>query len=69
MWTYGAPSFGPDALDPELTLEAFLARLRQHHGEIKGILTRGTAVAGIGDDASRAPELPGGAKPAIMAAR
>ena len=40
---------GPDALDPDLTLEVFGQRLRRHHGEIKGILTNQTFVAGIGN--------------------
>ena len=39
----------PDALDPDLTLEVFLQRLRPLRGEIKGILTRGEAVGGIGN--------------------
>jgi len=39
----------PDALDPNLTVEAFLERLRPFRGEIKGILTRGEAVGGIGN--------------------
>jgi len=40
---------GPDALDPDLTLERFLERLRPFRGEIKGVLTRGGCVAGIGN--------------------
>ncbi len=40
---------GPDALDPALTREAFLERLRHFQGEIKGVLTRGACVAGIGN--------------------
>ena len=40
---------GPDALDPDLTLECFLDRLRPFRGEIKGVLTRGACVAGIGN--------------------
>jgi len=40
---------GPDALDPELTLDRFRERLRRHHGEIKGILTNARFVAGIGN--------------------
>ena len=38
---------GPDAL--EVTRENFRARLHSYRGEIKGILTRGTFVAGIGN--------------------
>jgi len=45
----GYASLGPDALDPTLTPKAFLDRLRRHRGEIKGILTRGRLVAGIGN--------------------
>ncbi len=40
---------GPDVLDEPLSLEDFTARLRRFTGEIKGILTRGTLVAGIGN--------------------
>jgi formamidopyrimidine-DNA glycosylase len=40
---------GPDALDPRLDLSAFVARLRPHRGEIKGILTKQKVVAGIGN--------------------
>ncbi len=45
----GMADLGPDALDPALTLERFLERLRPHRGEIKGVLTRERAVAGIGN--------------------
>lgn len=45
----GLGETGPDALDPALTAEAFMERLRRHHGEIKGILTRGDVAAGIGN--------------------
>jgi formamidopyrimidine-DNA glycosylase len=38
---------GPDAL--EISLEDFRARLRPFGGEIKGVLTRGEFVAGIGN--------------------
>ncbi len=40
---------GPDADDPELTLDAFRERVRRHRGEIKGILTNQSFVAGIGN--------------------
>jgi formamidopyrimidine-DNA glycosylase len=40
---------GPDALDPELTLELFRDRLRKRRGEIKGLLTNQAVVAGIGN--------------------
>lgn len=39
----------PDALDPGLTAAAFLERLRPFRGEIKGVLTRGEVVGGIGN--------------------
>ncbi|MBN1639737.1 MAG: hypothetical protein JXA09_00785, partial [Anaerolineae bacterium] len=40
---------GPEATDPELTLEAFHTRLRRERGEIKSVLTRQSFVAGIGN--------------------
>ena len=40
---------GPDALDNDLTLGQFTERLRPFTGEIKGILTRGKFLAGIGN--------------------
>ena len=40
---------GPDALENDLTLEDFTQRLRPFTGEIKGILTRGKFMAGIGN--------------------
>jgi formamidopyrimidine-DNA glycosylase len=40
---------GPEATDPDLTLEVFRQRLRRHRGEIKGLLTNQTFVAGIGN--------------------
>jgi len=46
------PSFGdlgPDALDPALTLDIFLARLKRHRGEIKNVLRNQVFVAGIGN--------------------
>jgi len=45
----GYIELGPEALDPALTPDAFLERLRRLHGEIKGILTRGVVIAGIGN--------------------
>ena len=39
---------GPDVLE-EFTLEEFCQRLRPFHGEIKGILTRGRVISGIGN--------------------
>jgi formamidopyrimidine-DNA glycosylase len=40
---------GPEATDPQLTLEAFRQRLRPYRGEIKGVLTNQAFVAGIGN--------------------
>jgi formamidopyrimidine-DNA glycosylase len=40
---------GPEPLDPDLTLDAFRQRLRARHGEIKGLLTNQTVLAGIGN--------------------
>ena len=40
---------GPEAIDPELTLDAFRGRLRRHRGEIKGVLTNQRFVAGLGN--------------------
>jgi formamidopyrimidine-DNA glycosylase len=45
--TYAA--LGPEANDPALDLAQFVARLRPHRGEIKGVLTDQTFVAGIGN--------------------
>ena len=42
-------SQGPEATDPDLTLQVFRQRLRRHRGEIKGVLTNQTFVAGIGN--------------------
>jgi len=42
-------TLGPDANDPELSLDLFRERLRRHRGEIKGVLTNQTFVAGIGN--------------------
>ena len=39
---------GPDVLD-DVSLEEFEERLRPFHGEIKGILTRGRVLSGIGN--------------------
>ncbi len=40
---------GPDVLDDPLTFAAFSSSLRRFRGEIKGVLTRGQLVAGIGN--------------------
>jgi len=42
-------NLGPEATDPELTLELFRGRLRRHTGEIKGVLTNQSFVAGVGN--------------------
>lgn len=39
---------GPDVLDG-ITFEEFKGRLKRFHGEIKGVLTRGAFVSGIGN--------------------
>ena len=40
---------GPDADDPELTLERFRERIRRHPGELKPLLRNSRFVAGIGN--------------------
>ena len=40
---------GPDALDEPLSLGEFKERLRPFRGEIKGIITRGRVISGIGN--------------------
>ena len=45
----GFADLGPEALDPDLTLDIFKERLRKYRGEIKGVLTRQSFVAGIGN--------------------
>lgn len=40
---------GTDALDPNLTFEAFLERLKGRYGEIKGLLTNAKVISGIGN--------------------
>ena len=40
---------GPDVLDEPLSLGEFKARLRPFRGEIKGIITRGRVISGIGN--------------------
>ena len=44
----GLEEQGPDVLDA-FSFEEFQQRLRPFHGEIKGILTRGRVIAGIGN--------------------
>lgn len=40
---------GPDVLDPALTEEVFVNRLRRHNGQVKGILVNHRFVAGVGN--------------------
>jgi formamidopyrimidine-DNA glycosylase len=45
----GWAEMGPDADDPELTLERFRERIRRHPGELKSLLRNPRFVAGIGN--------------------
>lgn len=45
----GWAEMGPDADDPELTLERFRERIRRHPGELKPLLRNSRFVAGIGN--------------------
>ncbi|HEY7451980.1 MAG TPA: DNA-formamidopyrimidine glycosylase family protein [Candidatus Limnocylindria bacterium] len=45
----GWAEMGPDADDPELTLDVFRARIRRHPGELKNLLRNQAFVAGIGN--------------------
>ena len=45
----GLEEQGPDVLDYAITFDEFKARLRPYRGEIKGVLTRGSVLAGIGN--------------------
>ena len=45
----GWTDMGPDADDPELTLERFRERIRRHPGELKSLLRNARFVAGIGN--------------------
>ena len=40
---------GPDVLDNDISFPEFKARLRPYYGEIKGVLTRGAFISGIGN--------------------
>ena len=44
----GLAEQGPDVLD-EFTFERFTGSLKRFHGEIKGVLTRGRVISGIGN--------------------
>ncbi|MCV0404108.1 MAG: hypothetical protein K5924_10460 [Chloroflexi bacterium] len=45
----GWTEMGPDADDPELTLDVFRERIRRHPGELKPLLRNSKFVAGIGN--------------------
>lgn len=45
----GPGEMGPDALDPDLTLDAWRDRIRRHPGELKNLLRNQAFVAGIGN--------------------
>ncbi|MCZ6891390.1 MAG: hypothetical protein O7F09_02635 [Chloroflexi bacterium] len=45
----GLSEQGPDVLDDAVTFDQFKARLHPCRGEIKGVLTRGAVLAGIGN--------------------
>ncbi len=45
----GWSEMGPDADDPELTLDVFRTRIRRHPGELKPLLRNPRFVAGIGN--------------------
>jgi formamidopyrimidine-DNA glycosylase len=45
----GWAEMGPDADDPDLTLDAFRERIRRHPGELKNLLRNQKFVAGIGN--------------------
>jgi formamidopyrimidine-DNA glycosylase len=45
----GWTEMGPDADDPELTLDRFRQRIRRHPGELKSLLRNPRFVAGIGN--------------------
>ena len=45
----GVVDLGPDADDPALTLDVWMARIRRHPGELKALLRNQAFVAGIGN--------------------
>lgn len=45
----GLSGLGPDALDPGLTSDSFLKRMRKYRTDIKSILCRQSFIAGIGN--------------------
>ena len=46
---WATDEIGPDADDPDLTLEAWRERIRRHPGELKNLLRNQAFVAGIGN--------------------
>ena len=45
----GPDDFGPEADDPDLTLDVWRERIRRHPGELKNLLKNQAFVAGIGN--------------------
>jgi formamidopyrimidine-DNA glycosylase len=45
----GIAALGPDADDPELTVDVWRDRIRRHPGELKGLLRNQSFVAGLGN--------------------
>ena len=45
----GPTEMGPDADDPELTLEVWRTRIRRHPGELKNLLRNQEFIAGVGN--------------------
>lgn len=45
----GIARLGPDPLDPAFDVDAMVARLREHGGQIKGALTTQSVIAGVGN--------------------
>ena len=61
----GTDEMGPEADDPDLTLEVWRERIRKHPGELKNLLRNQAFVAGIGNaysdevlHAARTPAVP-----------
>jgi formamidopyrimidine-DNA glycosylase len=46
---WGPPDQGPDADDPDMTVDAWRSRIRRHPGELKNLLRNQSFVAGIGN--------------------
>ena len=45
----GIARLGPDPLDPSFDVDAMVARLREHGGQLKGALTTQSVIAGVGN--------------------